>query len=88
MNRADYNTYRGWLLPEDENGSDEGYLVEYLDGGKPNHADHEGYISWSTEEVFLNTYRDTSKCINFGDAIHCLKQGLKVAREGWNGKDM
>ena len=24
MNRADYNDYRGWELPENEDGSDEG----------------------------------------------------------------
>ena len=23
---------------------------------------------------------------NFGEAIHQMKQGMKVAREGWNGK--
>jgi hypothetical protein len=26
--------------------------------------------------------------MNFGDALHYLKSGCKVAREGWNGKDM
>lgn len=26
--------------------------------------------------------------MNFGDAIAALKRGEKVAREGWNGKDM
>ena len=36
MNRAEYNVYRNWELPANENGEDEGYLVEYLDGGKPN----------------------------------------------------
>lgn len=36
MTRLAYNDFRGWELPSDENGSDEGYLVEYLDGGKPN----------------------------------------------------
>lgn len=25
--------------------------------------------------------------MDFGDAIRALKQGEKVAREGWNGKD-
>ena len=34
MNRLEYNNLRGWKLPEDENGTDEGYLVEYIDGGK------------------------------------------------------
>ncbi len=26
--------------------------------------------------------------LKFGDAIEALKQGRKVAREGWNGKGM
>lgn len=33
MNRAAYNSYRAWVLPTDENGADEGFLVEYVDGG-------------------------------------------------------
>ncbi len=36
MTRQAYNDFRGWQLPAGENGEDEGYLVEYLDGGKPN----------------------------------------------------
>lgn len=52
MTRLAYNQYRGWQLPDDEDGSDEGYLVEYLDGGKPNHPDHDGYISWSPKAQF------------------------------------
>lgn len=58
MNRADYNIYRGWELPADENGADEGYLVEYVDGGKPNHPGHAGYISWSPKEQFDNGYTE------------------------------
>lgn len=87
MNRLEYNQYRGWQLPEDENGSDEGYLVEYLDGGESNHPDHEGYISWSPKPVFDNAYRPTSG-MNFGLAIEAMKMGQKVARAGWNGKGM
>ena len=26
--------------------------------------------------------------VNFGEAIEALKQGLRVARNGWNGKGM
>ena len=40
MSRLQYNEYRGWPLPADEDGSDEGYLVEYTDGGKPNDPRH------------------------------------------------
>jgi len=56
MNRGDYNTYRGWVLPENECAEDEGYLVEYLDGGKPNDNRHLGYISWSPKQQFENAY--------------------------------
>lgn len=87
MSRAEYNTYRGWDLPADENGADEGYLVEYLDGGKPNHPNHEGYISWSPKEQFEKAYRVYNN-MTFGLAIEALKQGAKVARAGWNGKGM
>ena len=33
MSRGDYNEYRSWAIPSDEVGTDEGYLVEYTDGG-------------------------------------------------------
>ena len=56
MNRADYNIYRGWALPDDEDGSDLGYLVEYLDGGAPNDPRHAGYISWSPRAQFDAAY--------------------------------
>lgn len=57
MRRDEYNRYRGWDLPANEEGSDEGYLVEYADGGKGNDSRHAGYISWSPREVFDRSYR-------------------------------
>lgn len=56
MNRLEYNQYRGWEVPADENPQDEGYLVEYVDGGKSNHEKHDGYISWSPKDVFERAY--------------------------------
>lgn len=58
MTRAAYNDYRGWQLPANENGADEGYLVEYRDGGASNDSRHAGYISWSPKDVFERTYRE------------------------------
>ncbi|SAU10303.1 DUF2829 domain-containing protein [Klebsiella pneumoniae] len=87
MTRQAYNDFRGWQLPADENGVDEGYLVEYLDGGKPNTDRFDGYVSWSPKEVFEKAYRPVSG-LSFGLAIEALKQGKKVARAGWNGKGM
>lgn len=57
MTRADYNAYRGWELPANEDGADTGYLVEYTDGGKANDSRHAGYISWSPSDVFDRAYK-------------------------------
>lgn len=87
MTRLAYNNYRGWALPADENGADDGYLVEYTDGGAPNHPDHAGYISWSPKLQFDKAYRATSG-MSFGLAVEALKLNKRVARDGWNGKGM
>ena len=77
MNRGEYNNYRGWQIPNNENPEDEGYLVKYEDG----------YESWSPKEVFEKAYRE-SYGLTFGIALELLKKGEKVARLGWNGKGM
>ena len=87
MTRAAYNDYRGWDLPADEDGEDQGYLVEYLDGGQSNHPNHQGYISWSPAEVFNSAYQPVS-AMSFGHAIEAAKAGNRIARAGWNGKGM
>lgn len=87
MDRAAYNDYRGWELPANEDGADEGYLVEYADGGRANDSRHAGYISWSPADVFTRAYRPVED-MTFGAAIEALKAGKKVARAGWNGKGM
>lgn len=87
MTRLEYNKFRGWELPDDEDGNDAGFLVEYLDGGKANTADYAGYVSWSPADVFGRAYRPMAG-MTFGNAIEMLKAGYKVARDGWNGKGM
>lgn len=77
MNLGLYNQMRGWEIPSDEDPNREGYMVRYKDG----------YISWSPKEVFEESYRETNG-LTFGMAIELLKQGHKVARKGWNGKNM
>lgn len=84
MNRVEYNQYRGWELPANENGADEGYLVEYMDGGKGNDSRHAGYISWLPKAQFDDAYRPMDG-MSFGLAIEAMKRGKKVARAGWNG---
>lgn len=87
MSLGGYNEYRGWEMPEGENAYDKGYLVEYAPDGKPNHPAHEGYISWSPKDTFEASYK-TSGDLDFGQALVILKSGGRVARKGWNGKNM
>lgn len=87
MTRAAYNEFRGWALPADENGADDGYLVEYEPDGKTNVPGRAGYVSWSPKAVFDAAYRRTD-ALPIGLAIEALKRGKKVARAGWNGKGM
>ena len=75
MTRGEYNRYRGWQLPADENPADEGYLVKYSDD----------YESWSPKKQFDEAYRECDN-MTFGLAIEAMKKGMKVARKGWNGK--
>ena len=87
MTRQEYNDFRGWDIPDDENGDDEGYLVEYVNGGPANTREYKSYVSWSPKDVFDQAYRPTDG-LTFGEAIEALKAGCKVARKGWNGKGM
>lgn len=54
-----------------------GYKVVYPDG----------YVSWCPEEQFLEANRPTTG-MPFGMAIEAMRKGCKVARKGWNGKNM
>ena len=86
MTKEEYCDYRGWKVPENEDPSESGYFVEYMDGGKPNHSDHVGYVSWSPKDVFDKSYKANGS-LSFSAALEALKSGRKVARSGWNGKD-
>lgn len=54
MTRGEYNTYRGWQIPADENPEDPGYLVVYNRGTE----DH--YESWSPKHVFDDGYTEVA----------------------------
>ena len=46
MNLGDYNKFKGWTIPENENPETEGYKVIYKDD----------YISWSPKKEFEDAY--------------------------------
>ena len=77
MTRGDYNDYRGWQIPADEDPLDEGYLMEY----------ENGHVQWLPKEMFETDYKECN-AMTFGFAIEAMKKGKKVARKGWNGTGM
>lgn len=52
----EYNDLRGWDMPEKQDPKQEGYLIEYVDGGPPNLLGFTGYVSWAPKEVFDRSY--------------------------------
>ena len=58
MTRGEYNKYRGWKIPIDEDPSEAGFLIEYVEGGDSNHTNHSNYISWSPKDVFEKGYSE------------------------------
>ena len=87
MSKEEYCAYRGWEMPSNEDPKEEGYLVEYIEGGKPNDERHKGYISWSPKNVFDNSYKENGT-LSFGHALDAAKLGKKIARVNWNGSNM
>jgi hypothetical protein len=79
MTRLQYNNFRGWLLPEDENGDDDGYMIRDLSSSN---------VSWLDSEEFSKVYKSQTNNMTFGLAIESMKMGYKVCRKGWNGKGM
>lgn len=80
-----------WYLKHSDNGNTNlvgGYFVQYADG----------YQSWSPAAAFESGYKEItqeghqalneSDGFSFGRALELLRDGRKVARQGWNGKDM
>ncbi len=87
MTRAEYNELRGWQLPANEDGRDEGYLINNMTNAKANTELTEGYVSWLTTEQTQAEFRQTGN-FPFGMAIEAMRLGHKVSRTGWNGKNM
>ncbi|MGL4863069.1 MAG: DUF2829 domain-containing protein [Cetobacterium sp.] len=79
MSRLEYVLSRGWELPENESHlkDERVYKVYYKDG----------YISMCPKDTFLEDAHELEK-LNFELALMLLKRGHKLARTGWNGKDM
>lgn len=79
MTRGEYNRFRGWTIPANENPNDDGFVIYYRKGKE------DEYVSWCPKHQFDEVSREVEG-LSFGMAIEAIKQGCKVARKGWNGK--
>jgi hypothetical protein len=61
MNLGDYNKFKGWTIPKNEDPKTEGYMVKYSDD----------YISWSPKDVFEKSY------MQVGDNNTITKQNVE-----------
>lgn len=78
----EYNRYQKQGISTNQELEIEGCLVEYIDGGKPNHLGHENYISWLPESVFAKSYKADGK-LPFSAALVAMKAGKRVWRKSW-----
>ena len=46
MTRGDYNIFRGWQIPADEDPADEGYVMKYVNG----------HVQWLPKDMFESDY--------------------------------
>jgi hypothetical protein len=46
MTRGDYNAFRGWTIPANENPNDDGYIIWYRKGKE------DEYVSWCPKKQF------------------------------------
>ncbi|EDT74948.1 Gp49 family protein [Clostridium butyricum] len=64
MKLGDYNRFKGWTIPVDEDPQREGYLVKYSDD----------YISWSPKEVFEKAYLKVDENKNLPSGVSIGQQ--------------
>ena len=74
-----YNQLQGWTMSEDQDPNEQGFLVEYLNGGAPNHKDYEGYISWCPKPQFEDQNREITG-LSFEQVMNRIRGVLSLAK--------
>jgi hypothetical protein len=72
-----YGTKRVTATAQNNQHGRPGYAVTYPDG----------YTTWMPKAMFDEIY-NTNGSLTYGQALAAMKDGHKVTRAGWNGKDM
>jgi hypothetical protein len=79
MNLGDYNIYRGWVIPEDEDPEQLGFITK----------DESGRESWMPQDNFEDNFQSAKDGLPFSVILQMVRwNGSRAARKGWNGKNM
>lgn len=62
MTRLAYNELRGWELPVDECGADDGYLTVDINADS-NFEGYDGHVSWKPKALFENQYYEVDAAL-------------------------
>ena len=67
MTRGDYNIFRGWQIPADEDPADEGYVMKYVNG----------HVQWLPKDMFESDYKEYDKSTLPATAIGMVSSDYK-----------
>ena len=67
MTRGDYNIFRGWQIPADEDPADEGYVMKY----------ENGHVQWLPKDMFESDYKEYDESTLPATAIGMVSSDYK-----------
>ncbi len=67
MTRGDYNIFRGWQIPADENPADEGYVMKH----------ENGHVQWLPKDMFESDYKEYDESTLPATAIGMVSSDYK-----------
>ena len=67
MTRGDYNIFRGWQIPADEDPTDEGYVMKY----------ENGHVQWLPKDMFESDYKEYDESTLLATAIGMVSSDYK-----------
>lgn len=98
MTRNEYCDITGNKIPAGADPDAPGFMIVNANISECNVEGFDGFVSWLPLDAFGEVYNPLATPINveinakyslsFSSALEWLKQGKRVARNGWNGKGM
>ena len=67
MTRGDYNIFRGWQIPADEDPADEGYVMKH----------ENGHVQWLPKDMFESDYKEYDESTLPATAIGMVSSDYK-----------